>query len=87
MHDRKCKVSCVEFCNVCHKFRYGGLCCLVYTYSLLCRFWCPEIGTSSINFAQLNRLLPEDGDNSVSEMLFLNKKTGWQIKSKTRQLY
>jgi hypothetical protein len=28
----------------------------------LCRLWCPEIVTSSIDWVQLCRLLPEDGD-------------------------
>jgi hypothetical protein len=36
----------------------------------------PETGASSIDWAQLSRFLPEDGDSPVSEMLFLikNKK-------------
>jgi hypothetical protein len=33
----------------------------------------PERGTSSIDWAQLSRLLPDDGDRVVPEA-FLNKK-------------
>jgi hypothetical protein len=37
----------------------------------------PEIGTSSVDWVQLSRLLSEDGDKSpVSEALLLNKKQG-----------
>jgi hypothetical protein len=32
-----------------------GLCCGWFIYPSLCWCWCPEIGTSSINWAQLNR--------------------------------
>jgi hypothetical protein len=42
-------------------------------YPILCWCRCPEIGTSSIEWAQLSRFLPRDGDSPVSEMLFLNK--------------
>jgi hypothetical protein len=44
-----------------------GLCCLWFIYPVLC--WCPEIGTSSIDRAQLSRLLPEDGDRIQSPKL------------------
>jgi hypothetical protein len=30
-----------------------GLCCAWFMYHMLC--WCPEIGTSSIEWAQLSR--------------------------------
>jgi hypothetical protein len=29
------------------------LCCVWFIYTVLCCFWCPEIGTSSINLNQL----------------------------------
>jgi hypothetical protein len=44
---------------------------------ILCWCWCPEIGTSSIDWAQLSRLLPEDGDKTQSPKRFVfNKKQG-----------
>jgi cbb3-type cytochrome oxidase subunit 3 len=44
-------------------------------YAVLYWFWRPEIGTSSIDRAQLSRLLLKDGDKSiVSEILFSNNK-------------
>jgi hypothetical protein len=51
-----------------------GLCCVWFIYPILCWCWCPEIGTSSTDCAQLSRLLSEDEDTSpVSETLFLNQ--------------
>jgi hypothetical protein len=46
-----------------------GLCCAWFIYPTLCWCWCPEIGTSSIDWAQLIRLPPEDGDRLISETL------------------
>jgi hypothetical protein len=43
-----------------------GLCCVWFIYAVLCWFWCLEIGTSSINWAQLSRLLPGDRDRVQS---------------------
>jgi hypothetical protein len=34
-----------------------GLGCVWFIYSVLCSCWCPEIGTRSIDRAQLGRLL------------------------------
>jgi hypothetical protein len=48
------------------------LCCVWFIYPVFCWFWCPEIGTSSIDWAQLSRPLPEDRD-SPSSKTFLNK--------------
>jgi hypothetical protein len=39
----------------------GGLCCSWFIY-ILCWCWCPEIRTSSIDWAQLSGLLPEDAE-------------------------
>jgi hypothetical protein len=36
--------------------------------------WCPEIKTSSIDWAELSRLLPEDGDRIQSLKLFVLNK-------------
>jgi hypothetical protein len=38
-----------------------SLCCAWIIYVILCRCWCPEIRTSSIDWAQLTRLSPDDG--------------------------
>jgi hypothetical protein len=43
-----------------------GLCYVWFTYPVLCWFWCPKIGTRSTDWAQLNRLLPGDGDRVQS---------------------
>jgi hypothetical protein len=43
-----------------------GLCCVRFVYHVLCWLWCLEIGTGSIDWAQLSRLLPEDGDRVQS---------------------
>jgi hypothetical protein len=52
-----------------------GLCCVQFIYPALCWCMCLEIGTSSTEWAQLSRLLPEDGDKiPVSETLL--KKAG-----------
>jgi hypothetical protein len=32
-----------------------GLCCAWFIYPILCWCWCPEIGTNSIDWAQLSR--------------------------------
>jgi hypothetical protein len=39
-----------------------GLCCVWFIYPVLLWCWCPEIGTSSIDWAQISRLLFDDGD-------------------------
>jgi hypothetical protein len=63
-----------------------GLRCVWFIYPVLC--WCPEIGTSSIDWAQLSRLLPEDGDRiqSLIRRVLRKKriKTGLWIMSKTQ---
>jgi hypothetical protein len=47
--------------------------CLVYISSLIW-FWAPEIGTRSIDCAQLSRLLPENGDRvQHPKRRFVNK--------------
>jgi hypothetical protein len=52
-----------------------GFCCVLFIYAVLCWFWCPEIGTSSVDLAQLCKLLPEDGDRTQSsKRCFLNLK-------------
>jgi hypothetical protein len=43
-----------------------GLCCVWFMYPVSCWFWCPEVGTSSIDWTQLNRLLPDDRDRVQS---------------------
>jgi hypothetical protein len=44
-------------------------------YPILCWCWCPEIGNSSIDLAQLSRFLLEDGDRTPSpNRRVLNKK-------------
>jgi hypothetical protein len=32
----------------------NGLCCALFMYPILCCSWCPEIGTRSIDWAQLS---------------------------------
>jgi hypothetical protein len=49
------------------------LCCVWFICPVLCWFLCPEIGTRSIDWAQLSGILPEDGDSPVSETSFLKK--------------
>jgi hypothetical protein len=52
-----------------------NLCCVWFTYPIFC--WCsgPEIGASSIDWALLSRLLPEDGDRiRHPKRCVLNKK-------------
>jgi hypothetical protein len=39
-------------------------------YPVLCWFWCREMGTSSIDSAQLSRFSPEDGDRVQSPKTF-----------------
>jgi hypothetical protein len=41
-----------------------SLCCVSFIYPLLCWFWCPEIGTSSTDWAQLSWLLLGDRDKA-----------------------
>jgi hypothetical protein len=49
----------------------GDLHCVWFIYPVLCWCWCPEIRTRSIDWTQLSRLPPEDGDKSpVPEALF-----------------
>jgi hypothetical protein len=43
-----------------------GLCYVWFMYLVLCWCWCLDIGTSSFDWAQLSRLLPEDGDRTQS---------------------
>jgi hypothetical protein len=44
----------------------GGLCCASFIYPILCWCWCLEIWISSIDLAQMSRLLSEDGDRIQS---------------------
>jgi hypothetical protein len=48
--------------------RADGLCCVWFIYSVLCWFWFPEKGTSSIDWAQLivSKVSPEDEDRAQS---------------------
>jgi hypothetical protein len=39
-----------------------GLSYVWFMYPVLYWFWCPEMGTSSIDWVRLSSLLPEDGD-------------------------
>jgi hypothetical protein len=52
MHSRRCKASCVGSSVMFAVTPADGLCCAW--------LWCPEIGTGSIDWAQLITLLPED---------------------------
>jgi hypothetical protein len=59
------------------------LCCVWIIYPFLCFFWCQKIGTSSIIWALLNRLLSKDADKiTVSETRFLNKNMTMNIVQK-----
>jgi hypothetical protein len=50
----------VAFYNVCVKPRNWLMLCLVQA-SCPVSFWCPEMGPSSTDWAQLSMLLPDDG--------------------------
>jgi hypothetical protein len=51
------------------------LCCVWLIYPVVCWFWCLEIGIASVNWVQLNRILPGNWEEgSISKMLFLNKR-------------
>jgi hypothetical protein len=52
---------------------FDSLWCVWFIYPVLCWFWCLEGGTFSVDWAQLSRLLPNDGDSTVTKM-FQNKK-------------
>jgi hypothetical protein len=39
-----------------------GLSCAWFIYPVLCWCWCPEMGTSAIDWAHLSMPLPEDSD-------------------------
>jgi hypothetical protein len=41
-------------------------CCVWFIYPILCWYWFPEIGTNSTDWAELCRLLFEDGDRIQS---------------------
>jgi hypothetical protein len=57
-----------------------GLRCVWFTCPVLCWCLCPEIGTSSVDLAQLSRLLHEDGDRIQSPKRCLEIKTGrWML--------
>jgi hypothetical protein len=77
---------CMELFNifsVCLNSHWLFILCQVYIYPILCWCWCPNVGTSSIDWAQLSTLLPEDGDGIQSpKHCVLNKKTGQWILSK-----
>jgi hypothetical protein len=47
-----------------------------FIYLAWCWLWFPEIGNSSFDWAQLSRLLPEDGDRAQSPKRCFNFKTG-----------
>jgi hypothetical protein len=55
-----------------------SLCCVWFIYLVVCCFWCREVGSSSIKWAPLRRILfmPEDRDKVQSPKRF-------KIKNKT----
>jgi hypothetical protein len=61
MHGHRCKASCVWSFLMFVLTPADGLCCGWFIYPVLCWFWRPEIGASRIDWAQLSRLLSEDG--------------------------
>jgi hypothetical protein len=49
-------------------------CCAWLVYPLWWWYWCPEIGTSSIDWAQLSRLyLKTETESNLRNVVFLNK--------------
>jgi hypothetical protein len=42
-----------------------GLCCAWFIYLILCWFWCPEVGTNSIDWAQLRTFYPKTETGST----------------------
>jgi hypothetical protein len=62
MHGHSCKASCMLSFLMFVLNPTGGLCCVWFIYPVLWWLWCPEVGTSSIGWIQLSRLLPENGD-------------------------
>jgi hypothetical protein len=48
--------------------------CGWFIYPIWCRFWCPEIEISSVDWAQPSRLLPEAETESSLRNEFLIKK-------------
>jgi hypothetical protein len=71
---------CVEFFNVFNVCRNSHR---WFIYPSLWWCWCPEIGTSTIDWAQLSRLLPEDRIQSL-KCCVLNKIQDDEIMSKNR---
>jgi hypothetical protein len=51
--------------------------CISFSCPILC--WCcyPEMGTSSIDWVRLSRLLPEDGDRIRSPRCFKYRRKRW----------
>jgi hypothetical protein len=43
-----------------------GLCCTRFIYPILCWCWCSKIRNRSIDWSQVSRFLPEDGDRIQS---------------------
>jgi hypothetical protein len=59
--------------------RKQDICCVWFIYPVLCWCWCPAIGTSSMDWAPLNRLLPEDGDRIQLRNAGSSAWTEWGI--------
>jgi hypothetical protein len=59
-----------------------GLCCVWFICLVLCCFWCPMIGTNSIDWAHPSRPVPENGDrvHSLKHCFLIKKRTMDNIK-------
>jgi hypothetical protein len=71
MHDNRTKASCVLSSVMFVLTPAEGLCCVWFIFPVLYSFWYPEIGTSSIDWAQLSRLLLDDGDRAQPPKCYL----------------
>jgi hypothetical protein len=56
-----------------------GVCSVWFIYPDLCWFWCPEIRTSSVDLAELNSFLPEDGNSPVPKHFKLKKQNAGEF--------
>jgi hypothetical protein len=48
----------------------SGLYCAWFIYPILCWCWCSEKGANSIDWVQLSRLLTEDIESSIRNVVF-----------------
>jgi hypothetical protein len=71
-------LKCVEFYLMFVLTLADGLCCAWIIYPALCWYRCPEMGTSSIDWAQLSRFrLETDAEFSPRNAVFYIKTGRW----------